>query len=77
MTRQGEAEKAAPRYMTLVEVARELGLSRTAIYNKIYSGEMVGVDVGTGRSQMRVTRKSFEDYCDRLERKAAQRFGAA
>lgn len=65
------------RYMTLTEVARELGLkSAGSIRNKIYAGDLVGVNVATvGQSQLRVTRTSFEAYCDRLEREAAQRFG--
>jgi hypothetical protein len=67
------------RYMTLGEVARELGLkSPGSIRNKIYAGDLVGVNVATlGQSQLRVTRASFEAYCDRIEREAERRFGGA
>lgn len=67
------------RYMTLREVADELGLKSTgAIRNKIYAGELVGVNVGTKGSVLRVVRSSFEEYCARLEAEAAGRsFGAA
>lgn len=78
MTRTDEPEPK-PRYMTLTEVARELGLKSTgSIRNKIYKGELVGVNVATlGTSQLRVTRRSFLDYCERIEREAAARFGGA
>ncbi len=62
--------------MTLREVADELGLKSTgAIRNKIYAGDLVGVNVGTTGSVLRVTRESFETYCQRLEAEAARRFG--
>jgi hypothetical protein len=62
--------------MRLDEVARELGLkSPGSIRNKIYDGQLVGVNVTTrGRSQLRVTRASFEAYCERIESEAARRF---
>jgi hypothetical protein len=65
--------------MTLREVASELGLkSPGSIRNKIYKGELVGVNVATlGTSQLRVTRASFEAYCERIEAEAASRFGGA
>jgi hypothetical protein len=66
------------RYMTLGEVARELGLkSPGSVRNKIYAGQLVGVNVTTvGKSQLRVTRRSFEAYCERIEREALERFSA-
>lgn len=77
MTRKSESV-ARSRYMTLGEVAAELGLKSTgSVRNKIYAGDLVGVNVGTTGSQLRVTRKSFDDYCERIEREAAERFGAA
>lgn len=78
MTQSGEGAKPT-RYMTLREVANELGLkSPGSIRNKIYKGELVGVNVATlGTSQLRVTRQSFNDYCERIEREAAVRFGGA
>lgn len=69
-----------PRCMTLPEVARELGLKSTgSVRNKIYKGELVGVNVATvGKSQLRVTRASFEAYWERIEAEAAARvWGAA
>lgn len=71
-------EPAEPsRYMALGEVQHHLRLkSPGSVRNKIYKGELVGVNITTlGKSQLRVTRKSFEDYCDRIEREAAERFG--
>lgn len=68
-----------PRYMTLTAVARELGLkSPGSVRNKIYAGQLVGVNVATlGKSQLRVTRESFEAYCQRIEAEAADRFGGS
>jgi excisionase family DNA binding protein len=75
MTRQGEREPS--RYMRLDEVAHQLGVSRSTILNKIYEGQLVGVNVATkGSSQLRVTRSSFEAYCDAIEREASTRFDA-
>lgn len=67
------------RYMTLTEVARELGLKSTGtVRNKIYTNQLIGVNVATlGKSQLRVTRASFEAYCERIEAEAAVRHGGA
>lgn len=67
------------RYMTMREVANELGLKSTgSVYNKIYAGQLIAVDIATtGKSQLRVTRESFEDYCRRIEAEAATRFKAS
>lgn len=67
------------RYMTMRQVANELGLKSTgSVYNKIYDGQLVAVDIATrGKSQLRVTRESFEDYCRRIEAEAATRFKAS
>lgn len=75
MTEKSEQEPPS-RYMTLREAARELGLkSPGSIRNKIYDGQLVGVNVATrGKSQLRVTRESFQAYCERIEREAAERF---
>jgi excisionase family DNA binding protein len=66
---------AAGRYMTLKEVADELGLTRTAIYSKIYAGELYAVAVGENGRGLRVVRSTFEQYCQRLEAESAKRFG--
>lgn len=75
MTRTDEPEPK-PRYMALPEVARELGISAGSVRNKIYNRQLVGVNVATvGKSQLRVTRASFDAYCERIEAEAAERFG--
>lgn len=78
MAAQGEAGEPA-RYMKPAEVAVHLGVSRSTVLNKIYDGQLVGVNVATkpGHSQLRVTRESFEAYCDRIEAEAVTRFGGA
>lgn len=77
MTR-ADGQDPTPRYMTLGAVARELGLkSPGSVRNKIYDGQLVGVNVATrGRSQLRVTRDSFLAYCERIEAEAAERFNS-
>jgi len=78
MTRASEPLPHKGRYMTLSEVARELGLkSPGSIRNKIYAGDLVGVNVGTTGSSLRVTRESFDAYCARIEAEALARFGRA
>lgn len=76
MPRTSENDPQASRYMTLAEVAGELGLkSAGSVRNLIYRGDLAGVSP-TGRG-LRVVRKSFEAYCDRLEAEGAARFGRA
>jgi hypothetical protein len=62
--------------MTLQQVADELCLKSTgSVRNKIYAGELLGVNVATlGKSQLRVTRASFETYCAKIEAEAERRF---
>lgn len=77
MPRPSESEpKPLPRAMTLREVANELGLkSEGSIRNKIYAGQLVGVNVTTeGKSQLRVTRESFEAYWSSLVDEGKRRF---
>lgn len=64
--------------MTLEEVAAELGFkSRSAVYPRIYAGELAAVAIGENGRGLRVLRSSFEEYCKRLERDGAKRFGRA
>lgn len=81
MTRKSEPAElptSGSRYMTLQQVADELGFkSRGSIYNLICSGALAGVPVGTTGRGIRVTRKSFEDYCARIEADGAKRFQPA
>lgn len=81
MARKGEPQELPPagsRYMTLQQVATELGYkSRGSIYGLIYSGELAGVTVGTTGRGMRVTRASFDSYCRRIEATGAKRFKPA
>lgn len=65
------------RYMTLDEAATALGLTRSAMYPRIYAGEFQTVALRPDGRGLRIVRKSFEAYCDRLEREGAKRFGAA
>ena len=75
MTRKGEAEPSL--LMRLDKVAHQLDVSRSTVLNKIYEGQLVGVNVATkGTSQLRVTRASFEAYVAKLEAEAAARFRA-
>lgn len=77
MSKLPPAQAAGPRYMTLQEVAEELGLARTTIYSKIYAGDLVGVTVGLNGRGLRVLRSSFEEYQRRIEREGQRRFGGA
>lgn len=78
MTRKKAERPATPgRYMTLDEVAAELGLSRNAIYTKIYDGQFQAVPIHKNGKGLRVVRTSFDEYCARIEREAADRFGGA
>lgn len=78
MLRKSETPQSATRYMTLNEVAAELGFkSRGSIYNLIYARELDAVSVGASGRGLRVTRASFEAYCARIEADAAKRFKAA
>lgn len=68
-----------PRFMTLDEVATELGYkSRGPIYKLIYGGELPAVPIGPSKDGvLRVKRTEFEAYCARQEAAGAERFGAA
>lgn len=67
------------RYMTLSDVAAELQISVESVRAKVLSGELAGADVGNGtqRQVLRVQRKAFDAYCERIEAEAARRFKAA
>jgi excisionase family DNA binding protein len=77
MSKAPPAPAAGPRYMTLQEVADELGVARTTIYNRIYEGDLVGVTVGKKGRGLRVLRSSFDEYTQRIEREGHRRFGGA
>lgn len=66
--------------MTFAEVAAQLRISPESVRDKALTGkELAVVDVGNGseRAQWRVIRSSFDSYCARVEREAAQRLGGA
>jgi hypothetical protein len=76
MSSEQTDDRRPSRYMSLQEVADEWRLKSTgSVRNKIYAGELLGVNVATvGKSQLRVTRASFFAYCERIEAEAEQRF---
>lgn len=81
MVSKGEANDKPSRYMTFAEIAGHLRISVESVRDKALApgSELVVVNVGNGttRAQWRVVRSSFEDYCLRVEREAAARFGRA
>lgn len=76
MTRQGEAADQS-RYMTPLQVAKELQVSRATVYNLVYSGDLLAPRLNGDRSALRISRESFNDYCARIEAEAARRMGGA
>lgn len=69
-------EPKPSRYMQLGEVARELGVSTASVRLKIRDGQLLGVNVTTrGKSMLRVSRASFETYCQSIEDEARERYG--
>lgn len=77
MALKGEPERKT-RYMTQREVADELGFKSTgSVRNLIYAGHLAGANVSPTSTALRVTRASFEAYCERIEADGARRFGAA
>lgn len=79
MAKKGETAAPLSRYMTFGEVARELGISVDSVRTKVLTThELAGADVGNGteRGNWRVIRRSFNDYCERIEAEAARRFAA-
>ena len=78
MPDSGEAEQPS-RYMRLDDVAHQLGVSVADVRNKCFGGDLLAINVATkGRkTQLRVSRTSFEDYCARAEAEAATRFGGS
>lgn len=79
MPRKGQAATSPSRYMTLADVAQELQLSVESVRAKVLAGELAGADVGNGseRQVLRVQRKAFDAYCERIEAEAARRFKVA
>jgi hypothetical protein len=62
-------------YMAPREVADQLGFkSRSPVYDLFYAGELTGIaGAGSTGKGLRIARKSFEDYCARLEQETAAR----
>lgn len=65
------------RYLSVREVAAELGVGPHSVYRFIYSGDLKAGNFGTGsQSVLRVSRAQLDEFCSRREREAAERFGA-
>ena len=77
MTRKGE-EEPKPRFMTQAEVARELACSTATVRNLIDDKLLHGVKLNDRKNAgVRVTRSSFEAYCEAREAEFAARLGGA
>ena len=63
---------AAPRFLTLQQVADELNVSRAQVYALVRDGSLLAVKIG-GRGQWRVERDRLEQYITRLYADAAAR----
>lgn len=76
MLKKSEPAASPPRYMTLTEVAKELGISVESVrYKALVSHELEAVNVGNGsdRAVWRIVRASFDAFCERIEAEAARR----
>jgi excisionase family DNA binding protein len=56
---------AAPRFLTLADVAEVLNISASQTYALVRSGELEAIKVG-GRGQWRVERDKLESYISRM-----------
>jgi excisionase family DNA binding protein len=56
---------AAPRFLTLADVAEVLNISASQTYALVRSGELEAIKVG-GRGQWRVERDKLESYIERM-----------
>ena len=56
---------AAPRFLTLADVADVLNISASQTYALVRSGELEAIKVG-GRGQWRVEREKLEKYISRM-----------
>jgi DNA-binding transcriptional regulator LsrR (DeoR family) len=64
--------------MTQNEVAHELRVARGTVRNLIDDRLLVGVKINHRKNAaVRVTRESFEAYCERIEAEYAARLGGA
>lgn len=77
MSIEGEATKSS-RYMTAQEVAAELQVSRAAVTDLVYAGELAALKASDKpNARLRISRASFERFCARREAEFADRIGGA
>lgn len=66
------------RFMSMAEVAAELGWkSRGPVYELVQAGQLDAAAVGATGRGLRITRKSFDAYCNRIEEEGRRRFRVA
>jgi excisionase family DNA binding protein len=58
-------QMAAPRFLTLSDVAEVLNISASQTYALVRSGELEAIKIG-GRGQWRVERDQLESYIKRM-----------
>ena len=56
---------AAPRFLTLADVAEQLNTSSAQVYALVRRGELPGIKLG-GRGQWRVERVQLEEFIQRM-----------
>ena len=59
--------------LTVPETAARLGVGRTYVYNLIAHGELPSVDLGHGKSKVRVAEAALEEWIKRRTRRQSQR----
>jgi len=79
MPRKSEgAEQRPSRLLTLDQAAAELCISRRTAYDKMISGDLLGIDISNGgKASWRITRDSLESYLSRKVAEAEARFRRA
>ena len=75
-----KTEPPASRFLTFAEVAHHLRISAESVRDKALrpGSELPAVNVGNGteRAVWRITRDSFDRYCQQIERESAERFAS-
>ncbi len=69
--RLGDAPTAATRFLTLEQVAEELGVGYAGAYRLVRTGELPGIKLG-GRGVWRVERAVLDEWRGKAPREAAE-----
>jgi excisionase family DNA binding protein len=75
VTQRLQEPSSGPRFLSVQDVVKDLGISASTVHKLIQSGQLVAANVGLGgKANWKIDRADYETYLEQARAKTVTRF---